>query len=80
MKEWVKAVVLDDETEARLVEGVLREQGVPFVLRSYHDSALDGLFQSTRGWGHVETPPEEVDRVKRIVSDLQRPPSAGAGG
>ena len=75
MGEWVKAVVLDDEAEAGLVEGVLREQGIPFIMRSYHDTVLDGLFQHAKGWGHVETPPGEVERVRGIVRELQGPPA-----
>ena len=45
-----------DEIEGQQLRAILREQGIPHHLRSYHDSAYDGLFQVQLGWGYVEAP------------------------
>jgi hypothetical protein len=46
-------------------------------MQSYHDSALDGLFQGQRGWGHIEAPEPFKDEILTVVEDLKAgPPSA----
>jgi hypothetical protein len=73
MATFQKIVVLDDEMQAQFVDSVLTDQDIPHVMRSYRDSALDGLFQGPHGWGHVEAPEEYRDQINRIVKDLSRP-------
>ena len=70
METFEKILVLDDEVQAQLVDAVLTDQGIPHSMRSYHDSAYDGLFQGPKGWGHVAAPEEFRDRITRIVEDL----------
>ena len=56
MDELEKIAVLDNEVQAELVDSVLSERNIPHLMRSYHDSALDGIYQAKSGWGHVEAP------------------------
>jgi hypothetical protein len=63
-------LTLSNEVEARLLEATLEEQGIPHFIRSYHDSAYDGLFQQELGWGHVESLPEYEERIRAIYADL----------
>ena len=72
MATYKKIVVLDDEIHAQLVDAVLTDQHIPHTMRTYHDSAYDGLFQGSRGWGHVEAPEDRRDEIMRIVEDLSR--------
>ena len=65
-----KIAVLDSLIQARRLEGALKNRDIPYVLRSYHDSALDGLFQASKGWGHVEASPEHRERILEILADL----------
>ncbi len=61
---------LENEIKARLLESVLSERGIPHHIRSYHDSAYDGLFQLHRGWGHIIAPEAFEDEIKQICADL----------
>jgi len=70
--ELVNVTKLQNEIEARILDDILTEQGIPHAIRSYHDSALDGLFQSGWGWGHVEAPPNRADTVIEILNDLRK--------
>ena len=45
-----------NEIEGQQLKAILDERGIPYHLRSYHDSAYDGLFQLQLGWGYVEAP------------------------
>jgi len=76
----VKIAVLDNLCQAQALDAALNEQGIPHVIRSYHDSVLDGLFQAIKGWGHVEAAEEDRAAVLAALDDLAGPPAAGAGG
>jgi hypothetical protein len=64
-------IPLQNEVEARLVASLLEEDGIPHFVRSYHDSAYDGLYQSQLGWGHVEVPPDRETEVSRIIEGVR---------
>ena len=49
----------------------LNNQKIPHVLRSYHDSALDGIYQFSHGWGEVEAPTELKEEVLSILKDIR---------
>ncbi len=71
MRNYVKAAVLNNEIEARLLSSLLDEEGIPHFLRSYHDSAYDGIFQAQLGWGHVEADPRHHERIVELLDDLR---------
>ncbi len=71
MRNYVKADVLDNEVEARLLSSLLEEEGIPHYLRSYRDSAYDGIFLPERGWGHVESDPRHHERIAELLADLR---------
>jgi hypothetical protein len=66
-------LVLEYEVEAELVGAELTNRSIPHVMRSYHDAALDGLFQLSRGWGRVEAPREYKDAILTILHDIREP-------
>jgi hypothetical protein len=70
MEEFKKVLVLENEIEARLLDSVLNERNIPHRIRSYHDSAYDGIFQTQKGWGVVLAPPEYEEEVLAIYQDL----------
>lgn len=71
MRNYVKAEVLNNEIEARLLSSLLEEEEIPHYLRSYHDSAYDGIFQAQLGWGHVEADPGYHERIRELLDDLR---------
>ena len=76
MQKLEKIAVLDNEVQAELVDSVLEERGIPHLMRSYHDSALDGIYQARSGWGHVEAPPEAKAEILAVIEDVKRQASA----
>jgi ketol-acid reductoisomerase len=72
MEDYKKAGILENEFEAQLVASVLAERGIPHLLRSYHDTAFDGLFQTQKGWGYVSAPEEYHQEIKEILEDLKQ--------
>lgn len=73
MSETEKIVTLDNLIQAKLLEEILTEKEIPFIIRSYHDSAYDGLWQMQSGWGHVEAPPEYKEEILKVFEIISKP-------
>jgi hypothetical protein len=71
MDEFTNAAILDNENEARLLDSILTERAIPHLLRSYHDTAFDGLYQTQKGWGQMNAPESYHELIKEILSDLR---------
>jgi hypothetical protein len=71
MNEYTKVTLLDNEFEAQLLESILTERGVPHLLRTYHDTAFNGLFQAQKGWGHVSAPAGYHDEIREVIDDIR---------
>ncbi len=78
MDKLEKIAVLDNEVQAELVDSVLEERGIPHLMRSYYDSALDGIYQTPRGWGHVEAPGSFRAEILAAIEDIKRQASSQA--
>ena len=68
----VKVLVFNNEFEARLLDEVLTAKNIPHIIRSYHDSVYDGLWQMQSSWGHVEAPPEFRDEILETFNQLSK--------
>lgn len=72
MEKYKRLAVLKNEIEVRLLESVLDENKIPFVIKSYHDSVYNGIFQSQKGWGYIEVPEEYMEQAKTIYDDISK--------
>jgi hypothetical protein len=79
MDKFEKIAVLDSEVQAELVDSVLEERDIPHLMRSYHDSAYDGIFQTHAGWGHVEAPAANREEILAVIEDIKRQAASDAG-
>ena len=70
-KPYKKILILENEMEAQRLSSILEEEGIPHMVRSYHDSVYDGIFQSQRGWGHLEAPEEYEDTINLLYNNMK---------
>jgi len=70
MDKTVKILILNNEIEANLIDGLLKERNIPHMIRSYHDSAYDGLWQFHAGWGQLDAPGEFKDEILKIYNEM----------
>ena len=70
MDRSVKILMLSNVVEAKLLSGILTEKGIPHLIRSYHDSVYDGLWQMQSGWGHLEAPAEYGEEIISIYNSM----------
>lgn len=63
--------VVDDSFEADLLRGALLNDGIPCLVENYRETALDGIFQLSRGWGALIVPDAEFERAKALVAEVR---------
>ena len=51
MIRWEKVGIVENRFEADRVRQALQEAEVPFLIKSFLDTAYDGLFIPQKGWG-----------------------------
>ena len=72
MSNPVKILMFKNEIEAMLLDEILTENNIPHLIRSYRDSAYDGLWQTQSSWGHVEAPDEYKEEILRIYGEMSQ--------
>ena len=66
----VKILVFNNEFEAKLLSEILNDKEIPHIIKSYHDSAYDGLWQIQSGWGHLEASDEFREEILQIYHEM----------
>jgi len=72
MSKAVKILEFENEFEAARLSDILTEKNVPHLIRTYHDSAYDGLWQTQSNWGHIEAPEEFSEEIKQIFTSFSQ--------
>ena len=72
MEKAVRILILNNEIEAKLLEEILTEKKIPHLIRSYHDSVYDGLFQVQTGWGHLEAPASFREEIMKTYEEMSK--------
>ena len=72
MEDYIKIATLENEIEAALLDSILTERNMPHLMRSYYDTAYNGLFQTQKGWGYVSAPEGYKDEIMEILTDLRK--------
>jgi len=71
MDKVERIAVIRNEIEAQLLDAELCELDIPHLMKSYYDGAFDGVYQFSKGWGHVEAPSEFRDKILEILGGLR---------
>jgi len=73
MAKTVRILVFNNEIEAKLLSEILTDKEIPHMVRSFHDSAYDGLFQVNAGWGILEGTEEFRGEILKIYEEMSLP-------
>lgn len=71
MEDLEQIVNVDNEFIAGLMDSILTERNIPHILRTFHDSAYDGLFVNQQGWGVIEAAPKYKDEIIKIYNEVK---------
>ena len=66
MDGYLKIAIIENEFEAQLLQSILEERGMEYYIKSYYDTAYDGLFQRSKGWGAIYAP----ERYKLLIVEI----------
>ncbi|MGB9442868.1 MAG: hypothetical protein WCB15_33325 [Desulfobacterales bacterium] len=69
--QFIKIAVLENAIEAQLIGSILGQRDIPHRLRSYHDTAYDGLFQLQKGWGKLYAPQSYKQEILQVIADVR---------
>jgi hypothetical protein len=72
MAHWVKAGVVENRFEGDRVSQALREAEIPFMIKSFHDTAYDGLYIPQKGWGVVMVPERLREEAEKLLTEVKR--------
>lgn len=66
-----KIAVLNSKIEADILSEFLKRNSIPHIIRSYYDSAYDGIFQLQMGWGHVESDSKYKEIIINFLNEIR---------
>ncbi len=72
MTRWVKAGVVENRFEGDRVSQTLREAEIPFLIKSFLDTAYNGLYVPQKGWGAVMVPEKFGEEAERILCEVKK--------
>lgn len=61
---------LNDVIQATKIKEILDNNGIPHIIRSYQDTAYDGLFQHQHGWGTIEADETYEEKILDLVQEI----------
>ncbi len=68
MTEFISIHTIENQVEAQVIEAALKEAGVKFIMRTFEDSAYNGIFVPQKGYAQVLVAPADSDKAKQIIS------------
>jgi hypothetical protein len=71
-ENFKKVTVAENRFEADLISQTLQQEGIPCLIRSYHDTAYDGIFIPQKGWGAIMVPEELQEKARAVIAEVRR--------
>ena len=71
-ENFKKITVAENKFEADLITQTLQQEGIPSMIRSYQDTAYNGIFIPQKGWAAVMVPEEQEEKASDIIAELRK--------
>ena len=68
-EETIAIYELNGMIEAEVIENLLLANGIPCMIRTFHDSGLGGIYQQELGWGRVRVLKKDEVEARQIIVD-----------
>lgn len=70
--QWVKAGTIENRFEGDRISQALQEAGIPFLIKSFLDTAYDGLYILQKGWGIVMVSEKDKEAAERLMIEVKK--------
>lgn len=67
----IRLTTLENRFETDLITDALAQEGIDHVVKPFHDTAYDGLFETQKGYGLLLVEEEQEDRAREIVAAVR---------
>ena len=71
MERWVKAGIIENRFEGDRISQALNQAGIPFLVKSFLDTAYDGLYLPQKGWGAVIVPERFREEAEKLIFEVK---------
>jgi ketol-acid reductoisomerase len=71
-ENFKKITVAENKFEADLITQTLQQEGISCMIRSYHDTAYNGIYIPQKGWAAVMVPEELEGKASDIIAELRK--------
>ena len=68
-EKFVRLRVVQSLFEGQRMQALLQAAKIPTMLNSYGDTALDGLYQTQKGWGEIRVPESRKAEAQKILDE-----------
>ncbi len=69
--QWVKVGTVENRFEGDRISQALGEAGIRFLIKSFLDTAYDGLYIPQKGWGVVMVSEKNKEEAERLISEIK---------
>ena len=73
----IRLTTLENRFEADLVTDALAEDGIEFVVKTFEDTAYDGLFVTQKGYALLLVDEKDESRARIIVDEIRASVESG---
>jgi len=70
--QWVKVGTVENRFEGDRISQALGEAGIQFLIKSFLDTAYNGLYIPQKGWGVVMVSEKNKEEAERLVSEIKK--------
>lgn len=68
---FIKVETIENQFEADVIKNALENEQIPVMVRSFHDTAYDGIYIPQKGWGIVLVPEEQKEKAREIIAAIK---------
>ena len=68
----IRVTTLENRFEADLISDALEREGIEFMIRTFEDSAYDGLFVTQKGYANLLVEERDRERTLSLVDDVRQ--------
>ena len=68
-EKFVRLKVVQSLFEGQRMQALLQAANIPTMLNSYGDTAMDGLYQTQKGWGEIRVPESRKAEAEKILEE-----------
>jgi hypothetical protein len=69
---WVKAGTVENRFEGDRISQALEEAGIRFLMKSFLDTAYNGLYILQKGWGVVMVSENNKEEAERLIAEVKK--------